>query len=258
MDGVPPRPGPEDSRALGGAWARFQRHDFPGPSAQLAPFVRRYWIVEWDYDEPYHQLIVPYPHGHLIFRDGGAPQVHGVSSGHVVRVLEGRGRVFGVEFRPGGFRPFLRASVSGLTDRVLPAADVPGLPPWSRRVPDVASVERWLLAAGPEPDPAAELVAGVVDEVAADPTITRVDKPAARVGTGVRRLQRLFAEHVGVGPKWVIRRYRLHETTERMERGDAIVWADLAGELGYADQAHFSRDFAALFGEPPTRYARRY
>jgi hypothetical protein len=39
-----------------------------------------------------------------------------------------------------------------------------------------------------------------------------------------------------------------------MERGDAIVWADLAGELGHADQAHFSRDF----GEPPTRYARRY
>jgi AraC-like DNA-binding protein len=56
----------------------------------------------------------------------------------------------------------------------------------------------------------------------------------------------------------VIRRYRLHGATERMARGDAIVWADLAGELGYADQAHFSRDFAALFGEPPTRYARRY
>lgn len=157
---APPRT--RGSRALGGAWPRFQRHDFPEPSARLSPFVRRYWIVEWDYDEPYRQLIVRYPHVRPTFRDGGAPQVHGVSSGHVVR------------------------------------------------------------------------------------------------SSRVRRLQRLFAAHVGVGPKWVIRRYRLHEATERMARGDAIVWADLAGELGYADQAHFSRDFAALFGEPPTRYARRY
>jgi AraC-like DNA-binding protein len=166
--------------------------------------------------------------------------------------------VFGVEFRPGGFRPFLHAAVSGLTDRVLPAADLPGLPAWSRGEPDVASVEPWLLAARPEPEPAAARAAAAVDEIAADPTITRVDDVADRLGTGVRQLQRLFAEHVGVGPKWVMRRYRLHEATRRMARGDAIVWADLAIELGYADQAHFSRDFAALFGEPPTRYAPRY
>jgi AraC-like DNA-binding protein len=63
---------------------------------------------------------------------------------------------------------------------------------------------------------------------------------------------------VGVGPKWVIRRYRLHEVTERMAAGSRIDWAGLAADLGYADQAHLTRDFGALFGEPPTRYARRY
>ena len=74
----------------------------------------------------------------------------------------------------------------------------------------------------------------------------------------MRRLQRLFAEHVGVGPKWVIRRYRLHEVTERMSAGAPIDWAALAADLGYADQAHLTRDFTDLFGEPPTAYARRY
>jgi AraC-like DNA-binding protein len=78
------------------------------------------------------------------------------------------------------------------------------------------------------------------------------------VYTGVRRLQRLFADYVGVGPKWVIRRYRLHEITERMAAGGRIDWLRLALQLGYADQAHLSRDFTAIVGETPTRYAQRY
>jgi AraC-like DNA-binding protein len=56
----------------------------------------------------------------------------------------------------------------------------------------------------------------------------------------------------------VIRRYRLHEVTERMAAGGPVDWAGLAVELGYADQAHLVRDFTDLFGEPPTYYARRY
>ncbi len=76
--------------------------------------------------------------------------------------------------------------------------------------------------------------------------------------SGEVRLQRLFADYVGVGPKWVIRRYRLHEITERMAAGGRIDWARLAAELGYADQAHLSRDFTAIVGESSTQYAQRY
>ena len=32
-------------------------------------------------------------------------------------------------------------------------------------------------------------------------------------------------------------------------------WAQLAADLGYADQAHLTRDFTATLGVPPTRYA---
>lgn len=249
---------PRDPRELGGAWTASQRHEFPAPSPDLAPFVRSFWIVEWDYREPYRQLIVPYPNVHLTFRDRSPPEVHGVSSGHGVKVLHGVGRVVGVAFRPGGFRPFLGSSVSALTDRTVPATEVAGLPEPAPVQPDVAAVEGWLRAGLPGADPTAAWLADVVDLVAAEPGIARVDQLAARVGISVRRLQRLFAEYVGVGPKWVIRRYRLHEVTERMARGDTADWAGLAAELGYADQAHLARDFASMFGEPPTHYARRY
>ncbi len=81
---------------------------------------------------------------------------------------------------------------------------------------------------------------------------------ARELGMNVRRLQRLFAEYVGIGPKWVIRRYRLREVTERLANGAEPNWAALAVELGYADQAHFARDFKDMFGESPTKYAERY
>jgi AraC-like DNA-binding protein len=243
-----------DVRELHGAWTRFQRHGFPRPSRDLAAFVSHYWTVAWDYEQPYRQLVVPFPNVHLTFRRG-VGQLTGVSSGHTYQVLAGRSSVFGVAFRPGCFRPFLGASVATLTDRVIPAEHVfPGEPP-APPTPRVEDVERFLRAHLPAPDPVAERMADAVELVANEPDIARVDVLAARLHTTVRTLQRLFGEYVGIGPKWVIRRYRLREVADRLTTTDL---AAIAAELGYADQAHLTRDFTAMFGESPTRYRERY
>jgi AraC-like DNA-binding protein len=249
-----------DPRELGGAWTRHQRHSFPAPAPDLAPFVERYWAVEWDYATPYRQKVVPLPNVQLSVQPGAAPEVHGVSSRFGVKVLAGRGRVVGAAFRPGAFRAFLGRPVSELTDRSVPAADLPAFTGAPDEPVTPESLQAWLLhhLPAPGPKPAAVEAGEAVALVAADPGLRRVDQLAAATGTGVRRLQRLFAEHVGVGPKWVIRRYRLHEATERMAAGGPVDWAGLAADLGHADQAHFVRDFTDLFGEPPTHYAARY
>jgi AraC-like DNA-binding protein len=116
-------------------------------------------------------------------------------------------------------------------------------------------MDRFLAAFEPRRDADADLVAAVVDRAAADPAVARVEQLAAEFGLGMRRLQRLFAEHVGVGPKWVIRRYRLHEAAARAAAGAALNLVELAADLGYSDQAHLTRDFTALVGDPPSRYA---
>jgi AraC-like DNA-binding protein len=64
----------------------------------------------------------------------------------------------------------------------------------------------------------------------------------------VRSLQRLFRKYVGVSPKWVIRRYRLHEAAERLKGSRPPPLAELATSLGYADQAHFAREFKQVTG----------
>ncbi len=73
----------------------------------------------------------------------------------------------------------------------------------------------------------------------------------------VRRLQRLFAEYVGVTPKWVLIRSRLHDATDAIAGREPPDWARLAAELGYCDQAHLIRSFEAATGMTPMEYVRR-
>ena len=80
-----------------------------------------------------------------------------------------------------------------------------------------------------------------------------------RHGLSVRALQRLFRGFVGVGPKWVLQRYRLHDAVTAIDT-DPGAMADLAGlaaSLGWSDQSHFTRDFTAAVGVSPHAYAAR-
>jgi AraC-like DNA-binding protein len=269
---------PADPRGLHGRWTSFQRFGTLPATGRPAGWVDHYWFACWDLrgQPAYRQRIAPAPNVQLsfVFGDGGdggdgagdpVARVHGVARGRVVRTLAGLGHAFGVAFRAGCFRPLLGRPVSEITGRSLPATEVfgAGVP-----VDELAAagdehgrravVQRFLLGVLPDRDPAAERAAGIVAAVQADPGLVRVDQLAARHGLSVRALQRLFADQVGVSPKWMIRWARLRELTDRLAAGGRVDWAVLAAELGYADQAHLSRDFRALVGEPPTSYAGRY
>jgi AraC-like DNA-binding protein len=73
----------------------------------------------------------------------------------------------------------------------------------------------------------------------------------------MRALQRCFRTYVGLSPKAVIRRYRLHEEAAQLGGPNPPTLAALAASLGYADQAHFGRDFKRTVGETPRSFASR-
>jgi AraC-like DNA-binding protein len=229
------------------------------PSADLAHLVERHWIVEWDLREPFTQRLVTHPVVNLVFEDRVA-LVHGVITGRGERTIEGRGKAVGVKFRPGGLHPFLPIPAHTLTDTALTLQDAFGSNPHAEVLaaredrPQIALVERWLRSLDPAPDPAVTEVGDVFRLILADPSLKRVDQLAARTGRSPRALQRLFREYVGVSPKWVLQRLRLHEAAERVADG-AGDWAALALDLGYFDQAHFINDFRRVVGRSPAEYA---
>jgi AraC-like DNA-binding protein len=62
---------------------------------------------------------------------------------------------------------------------------------------------------------------------------------------------------LGLTPKWLIQRRRLQEAAEHL-RGRGTTLAEVSALLGYADQPHFSRDFARVTGMTPGAFAARY
>ncbi|ASO21979.1 AraC-like DNA-binding protein [Actinoalloteichus hoggarensis] len=260
---APPRSAGVLYRAAAQKNFRLGRH-LPAP--EIAPFVDYYWTVHWDLPagRSHRQWVIPHPAVHLVFDPAGSA-LYGVMRGRYSRLLSGTGHVLGVRFRPAGVRPFLPAPVSTLTDRVLPIAEVfgPEAADQARALLDVAAPRALVSAADeflrrrlPEADPMTPVVAEMVRTIVEDPGMIRVDVVAGRFGVGVRTLQRLFAEYVGVPPKWVLLRSRVHEAVERAGDGSTVNWAGLASELGYSDQAHLIRDFTRAVGQSPTRYAR--
>lgn len=246
-----------------------QRHLYARyhPSSDLDEYVEHYWRVEWDRRglEPARAETLPHPSVHVTFERGVGGRVRGVMQGRFSRLLRGQGSVFAVKFRPAGFYPFAGVPLTAFTDRVVGLREV-----WGRAARSferamlaeaddaarVEIVEEFLRHRRPAPDSSVTCVSQIVYSVAADRTILKVEDLVNRCDVGVRTLQRLFAKCVGVSPKWVIQRYRLHEAAARLAGSPAVSQAGLASELGYSDQAHFVRDFKRIVGTSPAAYAR--
>ncbi|MCP2280563.1 AraC family transcriptional regulator [Nocardia amikacinitolerans] len=232
-------------------------------------FVEWHWVVRWDLRDrpPYVSEVLPFPCVNVTFeqsaqRTGGF--VTGVCTTKFTRELSGLGMTFGARFRAGGFGAVTGLDVGSLRDRSLPLTDVfPDAAGLAERVLAAASdedrralVEEFFAPRAGGHDPTFVLVTRIVHDMEHDRSLTRVDQVTDRFGVPVRTLQRMFRRYVGAGPKWVLRRYRLQDGAELLANGRHADLAALAVELGYFDQAHFSREFAAEVGMAPLEYAR--
>ena len=82
----------------------------------------------------------------------------------------------------------------------------------------------------------------------------RVAELCRTLRVGERRLERAMLRHVGLSPKAVARTLRFQRALAWLRAGGAA--AQVALGCGYADQAHLTREFVALAGVAPSRYAR--
>src|SRR5580765_520666 len=234
------------------------------PAAELRWCIEHYWLIDWDLTGQESAETLPHPSVHVVFEKDRS-RVVGVIRGRFTRILEGTGRVFGIKFRPGAFYPFVGTPVARFTGRVLDVVDVFGeagtlLEANLLTEPDeqgrVDAADRFLRERVTEVDDTVALIARIVSRVIDDRDIRKVDDLVPLFGVSRRSLQRLFHQYVGITPKWMIQRYRLHDALEHMASRTEIDWAKLALDLGYCDQPHFIKDFRTVVGSTPGEYLR--
>ena len=78
---------------------------------------------------------------------------------------------------------------------------------------------------------------------------------APELGVGARQTQRQYRARVGLSPAQARRLQRMNAAVYALRdpHAPARSLADLAAELGYADQAHMARELRQLAGLPPSR-----
>ena len=81
----------------------------------------------------------------------------------------------------------------------------------------------------------------------------RVAALADRLGMSRKHLHGLFRNHMGLSPSSFLRLARFSRAAADLKSGPRDL-ADTAFKHGFADQAHFTRDFRAFSGMTPTRF----
>jgi AraC-like DNA-binding protein len=288
VPGTPP-PLDEDARGIVDP-AHLQRtaqlSRYPAGTV-LQGLVDRFWAVTWALPPggEHEQAVLNHPGANLyvgvrepgVVEPGGlhAPLEASLEGPHrflTRRRLAGTGWTVAAMTTPGGLGAFVRVPARTLTDRTVPLdrplldvdgsaliAEVAAPGPVEERVAALrTALERVVHTMDADRVAAAREVAAVARVAETDRSVRRVEDLSALAAVTERTLQRMFAEHAGLTPAWVIRRYRILEAAEQARlHGVEVGWADLAADLGYSDQAHLVRDFRAHLGTTPAAYAAR-
>ncbi|MCC3271086.1 helix-turn-helix transcriptional regulator [Arthrobacter gengyunqii] len=255
------------------------------PAEALSDRVRWFWIPEWNLapGRMSRQELLPFPALNLVVQPDGVT-LSGPATRRSFRDLSGRGWAVGMLLRPAAVPVFVQdpgslrdieipveapelltavsAALSGGTDsdgtmrdeQIRTDQDDDGGA--SRRAAAVVAAARWLEVRVPVPNADALLANRLEDLIQSDPSLMRVEQAAEQLGVSVRTIQRLARRHVGLPPLAMIRRYRLQEAAERVRLSPSTPIADIAAELGYADQAHLASAFREILGFTASSYRR--
>jgi AraC-like DNA-binding protein len=233
------------------------------PSRALHAVVACRWLREVPQEATLDSTMV-LPDGcvDLIWRDGQVT-VAGLDRTARQSPIRPGDRIVGVRLRPGMARTVFGIPATEFLDVQVPLEEVLGSEAagLAERLDGARDSEgEFLILEG--------LVASALTEASPDPLVlaatrrlgfpgTRVDRLADALGISERQLRRRFHQSVGYGPKTldrVLRFRRLVAQAQAVSEGDQDL-ARLAAELGYADQAHMTRDSVRLTGMPPARLA---
>lgn len=252
------------------------------PHPALGAFVRRLVGFAEEAAAPIRRLEMPASSVALIVGfegDGWAIEQGGAARGRhaafaaglhgTAAVTEQRGRVAGVQadLTPEGAHRLLAVSMAELAGTVAPLDDAAGDDPATRALaerlaaaPDwdarLDAMEAWLARRlDRTPAGGAPHVAHAVRRLRETGGSVPVGVLCEEIGWSRRHLAVRFREHTGVTPKAMARLVRFERAVAALTHGDPDL-ARVALDCGYADQAHFSREFREFAGLPPGAYVR--
>jgi AraC-like DNA-binding protein len=240
---------------------RVTRHE---PSPPLRAHIDGYWSLIVDHP-PVEVRVVPDGLVDVVF-DLRAREVFvsGPRDDPATFRHDQPARLFGVGLRPGTTLALLGVRASTLSMSWQPLADVVGdaAAPLAQLIADAAT-ERDRLAIADAfflarifATSAEPRIARAIAEIVDSDGSAELDAVVRAAGASARNLGRLFDDWVGLSHKRFARVVRLQAAMRRLQEEPSLSLAMLAAELGFADQAHLTREVRVLAGVSPVDLAR--
>ena len=224
----------------------FCPHSFADAHISLVFSFERAWVCgsHW-------QHASSAPHGTVV----------GPMSAAGTAPLDTRPETVGVFLRAGRARAFLDIPPAELTDRIVAlddlwgtaAADFSAKLAADREEARIDRLESALLsrlAQAPAADTALN-VPGLARCILHERGRLKIERLADAAGVSRQHLTRSFREAVGVTPKLFARQARFQAVLAYSVGGTKVDWAQVAIELGYADQSHMIAEFREFSSMTP-------
>jgi AraC-like DNA-binding protein len=245
------------------------------PSARLAPFVRRFTVVETSAEAT--RALLP-EHGLMLgirFR-GSASLVEGaravrvpdtsltgiVGAARQMRTAACSGVVI-VGFHETGAARFFAEPLHELfgktlaLDQLIPRAALQRVHQRIAAAPDhlqrIAILEQFLIARM-RPEESDPIATAAVAAIRRAHGAVRIGQLARDLGISQDPLEKRFRRAIGTSPKHLASLVRMRRAIDRQRAGAS--WSRIAIEAGYFDQSHFIRAFRAIAGAAPDQFFR--
>ena len=233
------------------------------PEHHLESFIEQFWLVDWQLAQgkTHTQQNLPDPNFHLVISEKGVNLVGPVSKVYSYD-MAGKGRIIGVKFSVGALAGLLKQPVTAYLDREVSAQQAFGLASMNslsalhKMHSDeqiVEALQRYFSQVDYSLSAVQVNVQTLLDTIKNESNIFKVEQLAERANLSPRTLQRYFQQYIGLSPKRLIRKYRLHQAIEALDANNTCI-LDVVEQLEYTDQAHLIRDFKEIVGKTPKQY----
>ncbi|MBQ4835147.1 helix-turn-helix transcriptional regulator [Pseudoalteromonas luteoviolacea] len=239
------------------------RRYFPEP--YFTDLIEQFWIVDWDLCNlaTHTQQNLPDPNFHLIIEKEGVKVLGPVSKVYTY-TMRGKGRIIGTKFNIGMIAPLLKNPPDYYIDKECTLTEVfsTGLDnelqalSFMHNDANIVDALHTFFRDYVMPVSRTQIQAlEIYNLIKSDGTIFSVEQLSSKANLSKRSIQRLFGKYIGLSPKWLIRKYRLHHVLQVLENKEADI-QDIVTLLDYTDQSHLIRDFKEIIGTTPGKYMK--
>ena len=269
----------------------MESFDIIKPSSILEPYIKYYWILDYESEIIEPIRVIPYGCVQFTFYLGNRIKslshekassfykdeavISGQSSSFIDVIPQGKIRLISIVFKPFGAKPFFDFPISEIKNGIIPVKDINNNNEW-------LDIESRLGNCVDNKEIVSCLESALIRKLEKNKQFTsysninykrithainEIDKTKGNITIkelslatclGEKQFNRVFVENIGSNPKEFLRIIRYQNVLFKLQNTKHINIQDIIYECGYYDQSHFINNFKQFTGYTPKEYIKLF